>query len=76
MFLKEAISISAGSIITFDLGYVDYAQYESFSGNSIWYLTRLKGNAIDETRKKIRYSLKRRGFTFKNINSNSDYQRV
>jgi IS4 transposase len=46
MFLKEVESLPSGSIITFDKGYVDYAQYEVFSKKSIWYVTRLKNNAV------------------------------
>src|SRR5665647_478149 len=53
MFLKEVLNLAAGSIITFDKGYVDYAQYETFSENSIWYVTRLKDNAIYEARKEF-----------------------
>jgi hypothetical protein len=53
MFLKEVLSLAAGSIITFDKGYVDYAQYQMFSENSIWYVTRLKDNAIYEARKEF-----------------------
>ena len=53
MFLKEVLSLAAGSIITFDKGYVDYAQYQKFSENSIWYVTRLKDNAIYEARKEF-----------------------
>ncbi|AHW59997.1 transposase [Draconibacterium orientale] len=45
MFLQEVEALPAGSIITFDKGYVDYAQYEIFSEKSIWYVTRLKDNA-------------------------------
>jgi hypothetical protein len=45
-FLKEVHLLPKGSIITFDKGYVDYAQYEKFTSCSIWYVTRLKGNAI------------------------------
>ena len=45
MFLKEVFNLARGSIITFDKGYVDYAQYEAFTQNGIWYVTRLKGNA-------------------------------
>jgi len=45
MFLKEVFSLAKGSIITFDKGYVDYAQYEAFTKKSIWYVTRLKHNA-------------------------------
>jgi len=45
-FLKEVHLLPKGSIITFDKGYVDYAQYEKFTSCLIWYVTRLKGNAI------------------------------
>lgn len=45
-FLEEVESLPSGSIITFDKGYVDYAQYEVFSEKSIWYVTRLKDNAL------------------------------
>ena len=53
MFLKEVLNLAAGSIITFDKGYVDYAQYQVFSENSIWYVTRLKDNAIYQARKEF-----------------------
>jgi hypothetical protein len=53
MFLKEVHSLAPGSIITFDKGYVDYAQYEAFSKGSIWYVTRLKDNALYEARKEF-----------------------
>lgn len=46
MFLEEVETLPSGSIITFDKGYVDYAQYQVFSEKSIWYVTRLKDNAI------------------------------
>lgn len=46
LFLKEVEALPSGSIITFDKGYVDYAQYEIFSEKSIWYVTRLKSNAL------------------------------
>lgn len=46
IFLQEAEALPSGSIITFDKGYVDYAQYETFSKKSIWYVTRLKSNAL------------------------------
>jgi len=46
MFLQEVETLPSGSIITFDKGYVDYAQYETFSQKSIWYVTRLKDNAL------------------------------
>ena len=50
-FLKEVHLLPKGSIITFDKGYVDYAQYEKFTQCSIWYVTRLKDNAIYEARR-------------------------
>lgn len=51
MFLDEVLNLAPGSIITFDKGYVDYAQYETFTQNSIWYVTRLKENAVYKARK-------------------------
>jgi hypothetical protein len=45
MFLKEVFNLVKGSIITFDKGYVDYAQYEALTQSGIWYVTRLKHNA-------------------------------
>ena len=45
-FIKEAQNLPKGSIITFDKGYVDYEQYEVFTKESIWYVTRLKENAL------------------------------
>lgn len=53
LFLKEVFNLAAGSIITFDKGYVDYAKYEAFSKSAIWYVTRLKDNAIYEARKEF-----------------------
>ena len=46
MFLQEVEALPSGSIITFDKGYVDYAQYETFTEKTIWYVTRLKDNAL------------------------------
>jgi hypothetical protein len=53
MFLEEVLSLPPGSIITFDKAYVDYVQYEAFTKNSIWYVTRLKDNALYEARKEF-----------------------
>jgi hypothetical protein len=53
MFLKEVFNLAAGSIITFDKAYVDYAQYEAFTKSSIWYVTRLKDNALYEAREEF-----------------------
>lgn len=50
-FLKEIHTLPKGSIITFDKGYVDYAEYEAFSKGEICYVTRLKSNAFYEARK-------------------------
>lgn len=50
-FLKEIHTLPKGSIITFDKGYVDYAEYEAFSKSGICYVTRLKDNAAYEARK-------------------------
>jgi transposase len=55
-FLKEVHHLPKGSIITFDKGYVDYAQYEKFTKCSIWYVTRLKDNAIYEARQEYEIS--------------------
>jgi hypothetical protein len=49
-FIKEAQNLPKGSIITFDKGYVDYEQYEVFSQKSVWYVTRLKENALYKAR--------------------------
>ena len=53
MFLDEVLNLAAGSIITFDKGYVDYARYEAFTKSSIWYVTRLKDNAVYNARKEF-----------------------
>ena len=53
MFLTEVLNLAPGSIITFDKGYVDYAQYEAFTKRSIWYVTRLKDNALYQAGKEF-----------------------
>ena len=53
MFLQDALNLPSGSIITFDKGYVDYAQHEAFTEKSIWYVTRLKDNALYKARKEF-----------------------
>ena len=53
MFLKEAMSLEPGSIITFDKGYVAYSKYQEFTERSIWYVTRLRERAIYEARKEF-----------------------
>lgn len=51
MFLKDVHNLSPGSIITFDKAYVDYEEYQEFSQTGIYYVTRLKENAIYQARK-------------------------
>lgn len=53
MLLGEVLGLPSGSIITFDKGYVDYGQYEVFTQKSIWYVTRLKDNALYKARKEF-----------------------
>lgn len=50
-FLDQALLLAKGSIITFDKGYVDYAKYEAFTQQGIFYVTRLKDNALYKARK-------------------------
>lgn len=45
-YLNEINNLPGGSFVTFDRGYVDYAQYQAFTENSIYYVTRLKDNAV------------------------------
>ena len=52
LLLKE-VDLPQSSILCFDKGYVDYAQYEVFTTNKISYVTRLKDNAIYEARKEF-----------------------
>jgi hypothetical protein len=46
--LLSELHLDKGSIITFDKGYVDYAEYERFSKEGVFYVTRLKDNAVYE----------------------------
>lgn len=50
--LKE-IDLPKNSILCFDKGYVDYEQYESFSKKKIWYVTRVKDNAIYKSKEEF-----------------------
>lgn len=45
VLLKDVV-LPENSFICFDKGYVDYEQYEVFTGKKIWYVTRLKDNAL------------------------------
>ena len=38
--------MAEGSIIVFDKGYVDYAVYEQFTNQGVWYVTKLKSNVL------------------------------
>jgi hypothetical protein len=53
IFLQDAQNLPSGSIITFDKGYVDYEMYEAFTAKSIWYVTRLKENALYKAKKEF-----------------------
>jgi len=47
VLLKE-VKLPEDSFIVFDRGYVDYAEYERFTKDKMFYVTRLKDNAIFE----------------------------
>jgi len=40
-FLKK-IQLPKGSVLTFDMGYIDYKQYNRLTKDDIWFVTRLK----------------------------------
>jgi hypothetical protein len=42
--LLSEVHLEKGSLITFDRGYVDYARYERFTQEGVFYVTRLKDN--------------------------------
>jgi len=52
LLLKE-VDLPEESILCFDKGYVDYAQYEVFTQKRIWYVTRLKDNALYQARQEF-----------------------
>ena len=43
--LLSEVHLEKGSYITFDKGYVDYAEYERLTKEEVYYVTRLKDNA-------------------------------
>ena len=45
MLLSE-VQLAKGSVLVFDRGYVDYAQYERFTNDDVYYVTRLKDSAV------------------------------
>jgi IS4 transposase len=44
-FMK-LINLPKGSILTFDKGYVDYTQYNRFTEENVWIVTRIKEDAV------------------------------
>jgi hypothetical protein len=44
--LLRDVVLPENSFICFDKGYVNYEQYEVFTSKKIWYVTRLKDNAL------------------------------
>jgi hypothetical protein len=42
-FLKN-IQLPKGSVLTFDMGYIDYKQYNRLTKDEIWFVTRLKSS--------------------------------
>ena len=52
VLLKDVV-LPENSFICFDKGYVDYEQYEVFTGKKIWYVTRLKENAVYESKQEF-----------------------
>lgn len=46
-FLKE-INLNRGAVVAFDKGYVDYKEYQRFSDEGMFYVTRLREKAIYE----------------------------
>lgn len=51
--LLKDVDLPENSFICFDKGYVDYVQYEVFTGKKIWYVTRLKDNALYEAKQEL-----------------------
>ena len=52
VLLKDVV-LPENSFICFDKGYVDYEQYEVFTGKKIWYVTRLKDNALYQAKQEF-----------------------
>jgi hypothetical protein len=51
--LLKDVDLPENSFICFDKGYVDYEQYEVFTSKKIWYVTRLKDNALYEAKQEF-----------------------
>jgi IS4 transposase len=41
----QGLALPKGSIVTFDKGYIDYAQYDLWTKQKVWWVTRLKKGA-------------------------------
>ena len=44
--LLKSVNLPCGSFIVFDMGYVDYKMYQSFTEQGITYVTKMKTNAV------------------------------
>ena len=44
--LLKSVNLPSGSFIVFDMGYVDYKIYQSFTEQEITYVTKMKENAV------------------------------
>lgn len=44
--LLKSIKLPSDSLITFDMGYVDYKAYQGFTEQHITYITKMKSNAV------------------------------
>jgi hypothetical protein len=49
----QGLALPKGSIVTFDKGYVDYAQYDLWTQQKIWWVTRLRKGAQYEIIERI-----------------------
>ncbi len=50
----KTLHLPKGSCVVFDRGFTDYQWYESLMNNGIFFVTRLKSNALVKYFKKIR----------------------
>jgi hypothetical protein len=52
IFLKE-LDLEKGSFVVFDKGYLDYQQYEQWTLDNVFFVTRQKNNALYKKSKRI-----------------------
>ena len=50
--MSKNLSLNPGSIIVMDRGYIDYAQFYTWNGQHVRFVTRLKDNAVYECARK------------------------